>query len=475
MCDSQCCPELAQLCVDASFFVPSVESDCVYYLYLGIYYLDLANRCLFLTSTQVTKDFDLTIGPNKKSIATVSVNFNIDSTNHTITMDEPTIEGKNLHVSGGDVNTDDIIYSCNDGFSNGMLTFENLFTIEKVSNFETNKPTYDVKLNGVKLYQFNFTDLYEELRDTVPTEWDCCKYCIVNTPSIVLSSSIEDGIYQSSKVEQYVASLDNVTAIDEDQAINIANAALCLQLRANKNVLNAEATIADSVSFPPGDYDVCVSYKDCEGNFQNLHIFRITINQNDTIVGKWGRHTTKSGLVIASPKDSAKLKAVEGSTKVNITVCGSLEGVFNNTNDFVLCVENIVQLFPLFDTEGLITSSEGVKPWADVEFNVEHESYPFLYATLANTKLYLAIKYVCVVPDETSQETSKPHQMCKGQLNPFDNSKSTAAPGFTFIRGYTIAEITNMMDHPLLGSHLSREVTLCISSNDIATSDACQA
>lgn len=489
MCDSQCCPESAQLCVDASFFVPmTYDSDCVYFLnFENVNVYLSSDSAKYLPSTTGTTEFnwDLnTININGTKIANIKTKVNSDSSTQKISLESISIEGLNRHLS---IN-DDVIYdNSSASAANGMLTLNNLLSLVELTDteYKNDKGYAQLTLSEQKrtgryfhiMLNSDVNNYIGELYFQIINDWDentkeatvDFNLTILNLEAYPNAPDNTNGFNPIANISstnvpfpipQYIASLDDagITHDNQNLAINISNAALMLQLRANKNVLNADADIADPENFPAGDYDICVSFKDCEGEFVNLNVFRITIKQDRTIVGKWGKDTTKSNQIIADKHDSAMLKST--LYKAVVSSCGSLDGVFNNTNDFVICVEKIMQLFPLFGEDSLITIDDSVT----AQFNTAHENYPVLYATLGNTKLYLSIKYVVCIHDEHCID-EKPHQMCKGQLNPFDKQ------GQTYIKGYTIAEITNMMDHPVMESNLSREITLCISSNDVLESD----
>lgn len=480
MCDSQSCPESAQLCVDASFFVPMMQ-DNVY-----VYYLDFTNVSAPSIDSKSTKQISTsaddsqtitwTIKSANATIAKVSAVYESNHLTGSISKKSTVIEGANVHVAASDM----LIRNGNDTMDSGFLNLSNNLSLK--ANPANQELIYDVILNGDTnnvIFGITFTaaawdnaknyvDLSSLLALTAGS-----KKTYPNEPNMQLGFNPPANATSTNvpfPIPQFIASCDDAvnTSDGQDLAMNIVNANLLLQLRANKNVLNAGADVADPEDFPAGDYDVCVSFKDCEGDFANLNVFRITIKQDRTIVGKWGKDTTKSGSLIADKHDSAILKTA--LYKADVSVSGSLNGVFNNTNDFVVCIEKVVQLFPLVGSGNLIQISSDT---VTAEFNTQHEEYPFLFAALANTKLYLSIKYIVAVPDDNQDDpVKKAHQMCKGQLNPFDNTKSVSRPGYTFIKGYTIAEITNMMDHPVMQSNLSREITLCISSEDVLASNA---
>jgi hypothetical protein len=442
-----------------------------------VYYLDFSAAAhttedkLFISQVSAdVKTVKYALKQGTAKFANLFATFVSDPSKSEIKLQNLSIEGLNVHAKS----SDNLIYretgatppAALVAATSGMVTLDNLLTLKRQTPTSN---VYDVILDGDDENNVIFTLTY------VSVGWDVETSVELSTAQFTVGAkkTYPNLPVTGGKVAEYIANLDATSfAVEshyqQNHAENIANASLLLQLRANKNVLNASADIADPETFLPGDYDVCVSFKDCDGEFSNLNVFRITLTQDNKIVGKWGKNTTKCGSVIAANHDSAKLKSATGSSsKANVSVCGSLNGVFNNTNDFVLCIENVMQLFSLFGTDALIEDAGDNVP----VFNMEHDEYPVLFAALANTKLYLSIRYVCIAADSESSTASKPHQMCRGQLNPFDNSRTQSNSGYTFIKGYTIAEITNMMDHPLMQSNLSREITLCISNQDVLESD----
>lgn len=501
-CDSQCCPDTAQLCVDASFFVPNMLNEDPTAQYIDFYTVSNDKDGLIKEqefkpdtlqkqfSTVVTTNHHVDIVVNattvakKKTLARVTFPIKVDGINEKITIEDPSIVGY------------DVLFSDTDTFNNEnvvnpktlrMLKLAGRVTIDRASDYLDNQLSeqqsnlkYDISFAGIRVFKLLIMfgkDGNDNLNILRWTDFSSSVLSLKDEKGIkakFLNIAANENVPGGNK---FFTNANSVNPdIDEDIALpfmntsglsidnqeqDIAAASLCLQLRANKNVLNAEADNADPESYPDGDYDVCLTYKDCEGNFENSHVFRITI-RNGQITAKWGKDTNKYNVVIAAPHDLAKLK------KVNVSVCGSIAGVFNNTNDFVMCIENVMQTTSLIDASGLIVpkTDSSLKPYsyAEVEWNENFEEQ-YRIATLANSKLYLSVKYVSIV-DEQTQDAQRPHQVCPGTLNPWSNG-AIKSNGYVTIRGFVIAEITNMMDHPLMSSKLSREVTLCLSAGDI--------
>lgn len=300
-----------------------------------------------------------------------------------------------------------------------------------------------------------------------------------------------DGIPQSIVNTSGIPSGDDATY---EQCVG--EACLCLQLRANKNTLIANEannnTLATIPEFPDGKYDVCISYKPCatlvdNGNgdnsvsadWENAHVFRI-FKDGENLTGTWGKDTNKDGLPIGCPGDHAKLLGI-----ADVSTCGKLQNVMNNDDDFVVCISNVMQTFSLFGIDkstSLIrtTTNLTVKPFVskNTKINKKNKWYK---AQLANTKLYVSLKYVCIVPvsgTDVQEKTSyAPYQCCPGTLNPYEKLITRKASNgesvkYRQIKGFTNKEITHMQDHPLHGSGVSRECTLCMYNPCIDAADA---
>jgi hypothetical protein len=477
-CYTDCCPETAQLCVDASFFVPQNVDGC-YVTYLNFYAGNPSDRLRFDTlkpiyiyqyETGVTNySADLLWldqSVSKKVVGTFKFDVKVDELKQTIVVQNASIEGKNVALGESDLLSTQAGITTNDCYINYLKYAGNLTLGDPVPPTSSAvNTTYEVKLAGIKIGTISLKTVWSWLGGNASTQ-------SIGIPA-ELSLSVESGnFFTSGKTS------DNSTLVSENllsvilkngqttqvvtQPMNIGDACLCLQLRANKNVLNAAAENADPESFPPGTYDVCISYKPCEGVFENLSVFRIEITSDQTIKATWGKDTNKNNQVIKTPYDSVKLN------KVNVTVCGDIVGVFNNTNDFALCIENVMQCFSLVGLNGLVKSKVGnsdVKPLSSGVLIFNPDKLEHIKAELANSKLYFSIRYVSVIP-EKEETLPKPLNCCAGTLNPFSNSNAVA-PGYIKIKGFCTCEITHMQDHPLNGSRLSREVTCCLSKEFI--------
>jgi hypothetical protein len=96
---------------------------------------------------------------------------------------------------------------------------------------------------------------------------------------------------------------------------------------------------------------------------------------------------------------------------------------------------------------------------------------------LANSKLYITIKYECWVPGSSlpgppPDEIPKPS--CPGSLNPFNpvGNNGLTIPGYYKVKGFSNCEIVTMLDHPLQGSTpkgsgLPKETTCCVTTENI--------
>jgi hypothetical protein len=494
MCDLACCPDSGQLCVDAQFFVPSDVNSCkVNYLdlcpYLKKWNSELILPYQVATSTYSANLYLNDLGSKNDEVGKLSFEISVDQTKQKITVGEPNVVGydKKLEKPYED-------YPC----VIDAIYFGNKFSLDLIAdNHNSKKRYYWLKLAGVKIailemkYDYEYsgfnnghsidlkkpklicyskdttqgdlTDVNDALDPSEPKIYpprnkEASANPFYNSGSVTVDTEADpDKKNDTRAVSEDLINLvffNGIGSNDVTQAMRIGDASLILQLRANKNVLSKSGDNADPDNFPPGVYDVCITYKPCDGDFENFHVFRVTITDN-SISATWGKDTDKNGVSIKSIKDSAKLK------KINVTVCGDIVGVFQNTNDFVMYIENVMQLTSLVGSQSIVKATAGDKPYSAGVLEFNGNDYKYIKAELANSKLYLAVKYVSVIPDDEKAQ-KQPIDCCPGTLNPFSNSNHVN-PGFVNIKGFCMREITHMQDHPLHGSNLSREVTVCLS------------
>jgi len=251
----------------------------------------------------------------------------------------------------------------------------------------------------------------------------------------------------------------------------ITDGMLCLQLRANKNVFhNVPSDYNSDPSYlPNGSYEVCLTYKHCSGEFENLSLFRIDLTKEAAtpIAAYWGRHTSKRGLVIQNG-DITDLtgyyKGTNNNNRATVGVCGTVEQVYNNANDFVVCIQDVLQCFNLDD---ILTPAGGdLESATGLTDAVKNNP-----ALLANSKLYVTIKYEVLVPGTSCPGFNDPVPVssCPGSLNPFSTVSicGRQVPGHYKVKGFSMCEIVSLIDHPLQGSGLPKETTCCVTHDNI--------
>lgn len=489
MCGDECCPDETQLCVDAQFFVPECDIDDCYGTYLdfaGIYGLYLNTAGIYVDTTVNNNNnvtFDLYVNnltaPTTK-IGSVKLNYTITTNSTDPNKVDLTWNRNNI----GTITGINIVPGTNDSWVHisdsttckaNMVNFANLLTMSiGTMTFSgitgvtsaTIKNILEIKYAGQAVYQVSLADS-AGLSSNASTA--LFSTFLQQTTSTNFANQVYPADYTTpQRLSQALVetSPKNPTPKDGCQAANIAEADLILQMRANKNVLQQDEN-NNGNAFKDGKYDLCISYKPCENNkWENRHIMRIEKSGN-IITQTWGTETNKSGNVVVSSNDTALLSDENDKQFIKITTCGNVQDVFNNINDFTLHIENVMQAFSLFSKSGLIqplSSVTGPKPYESNEVVLSNDK--FIRAKLANCKLYLSLKYVCLVTinPTTSQN---PVNICPGTLSPFTNT-GVSGTTYTSVKGFITEELTHMEDHPLHGSKLSRERTLCLKNTDVA-------
>lgn len=251
----------------------------------------------------------------------------------------------------------------------------------------------------------------------------------------------------------------------------VADTALCLQLRANKNNFKGRYCCKND-DFPDGFYDICISCKPCmvkgpneESKWENFHIIRIHKN-NDKMKAFWGKHTNKYNEELQDHEDMAILNKIS-----TITICGNIQDVMNNENDMAIYISNIIQSFSIFgyDVDSLFTrrgddSTTQIdnvsKPWLGRDVSL-HNTNKNTYSKLANTKLYLSLKHIDILhfkPCKTNQKNC-----CKDTLNPYIDNQSKE---ITKIKKFINKELIHLHSDTFY-NHGSTNITICLTKKCI--------
>jgi hypothetical protein len=463
-CNDICCPRNGQLCVDASFFVPEF-TDCavgglyfcpdmlelspLYYVdpsyYLNLYYLSNNSYCVDVYWNDGTK------------IAKINTNWSVNPQDtDDYCFDNATVTGCNL--IGADVMTgyyfnNDDMFPC----PPECLLFNNNLTLDEspCPLDPDNKVLLLLKLAGKTIFEITLdrcsTDLLVQVTTNCPDVPGCT--------NPFYTRKVSDKYYVSELIAKgekglYTAGPNGL------HASRIGESCLCLQLRANRNLLSQEECDPEDPGcsyFYKGDYEVCVVFKDCEGNFKSLSVVRL--NVGDTLSAYWGKDTNRYDTALTEHTDSG----IVLNKAAKVSSCGHVSGVYNNTNDLVICIENVMQAFP-----GLGSVVDGVVECVNVPSDcLTLPTRKTIKSELANSKLYVAIKSVSICPG-ILPPTNDPVPACRGTLNPFvPRDPCPVPPKCVKVNGFTNCEVVSMNDHPLHGSDLSRDVTCCLTNEDI--------
>jgi hypothetical protein len=491
-CNYNCCEDTTQLCVDAQFFVPECDIDLCYATRLVF---DGANTGLRVSGLSQLIDtavgdheveFDLVVGTTPLIVGKLKLEYEItadpsNSANRILAWKSGpgSVSGINVVPPVSDSAWITLSTSTS-GCQVNMVNFANLLSsVRGTTTFSPLSNTTDiieVKYAGQGVYQIRLTVPLAPFSSTpsgpafstflqLSSDYDM-NWANQNFPPSA------PGLLSQALVE---TSLSGSAPIPACQAQNIAEADLILQLRANKNVLKAGENNESNVEYKSGKYDVCISYKPCElGSWENKHVFRIE-KTDSVVIAKWGSDTNKNGAVILE-NDCALLRDDKGNFGIKLTSCGLVQNVYDNKNDFALHIENVMQSFSLVGQDGLVVPNGtilGPKPYEP--YQVQLSSNKFVRAKLANSKLYISLKFICLVNIPDSEPiTEEPHNCCPGTLNPF-TPNTTVINGITYtqVKGFLTEEITHMQDHPLHGSKLSREGTICFTDECVRSAGEC--
>jgi hypothetical protein len=474
-CNDSCCPSSGQLCVDASFFVPEFNDCTVNYLYFGVPVAGKNNvvqggnidSCIYLTGAgPYTRSANLywgATGWTNYIVGTVTTTWSANSDSSYLCLSGVSLNGAKLNFGGSTQAHVDMYGGCVPEFVNLIDAFTPTRTTppRALPTGSNQDVKYDVNLLGTKI---GVLTVSQECYQVQPQTGGCCQWaCVKVTYGPTNENRYVTGI--SNNVEYVSESLAGGKKSEkfENQAERIGEACLCLQLRANKNVLNNDAGSSnpDASYFPAGDYELCLTRKNCDGVFDNKSLLRLSLSRNTsgtTLVSYWGRDVDS----LYRSKQLTTRDATATICGANVSVCGLVDEVAQNTNDFAVCVENAMQLFDISDiVKG--TDAGKVVPSDNLSLN----ETPTLKARLSNTKLYLTIKYIAIVPVQGQSGDPKPISCCKGSLNPFGPSQGSSGSVVTKVKGFCTCEIVDMNHHSLLGSQISKDITCCVTSEDI--------
>lgn len=492
-CNDVCCPQSGQLCVDASFFVPQCDNECevdsIYFASVsyiqrdGMYFTSNVRLPEGKADIPITWNPDSAVSsPTDPIIGHLTFNYILDDVGGKCSFELNCVEvyGKDLSLGN---NYSQVIPE--EGCTPYTVFFGNHLNIKNLTGLSgdaNNGVNAELYFGGNKIAQIVFgVDGTNSTANGVSDIFKEFYVKVLNGLTITgpLPDTLVEAITISSEIEQNIC-----------EGRSIVEANLCLQLRANKNNLYLEGTEPgqgeDPDSIPDGTYEICLTYKNCSGRFQNRSLIKIH-KQGANLNAFWGRDTSKakgsdpipdcngnpSGrtgtLVIDGDSAMVIGRDTDGNIDVNqgakVTVCGTIQDVLNNCNDFVICVEEVMQSFNLCDIMDAGLNGD----WDTAKFNEAVLRNP---AKLANTKLYLSIKAVCWVPNNnTETQDLPPPGCCAGSLNPFDTTKQSKFNpkklGHYETKGFCTCEITNMLDHPVRNSRLPREITCCLSKDKI--------
>ena len=452
-CVQTCCAE-PQLCVDAQFFVPS------------------SIGCCWATQLKFTAngDTELAIGNPSSTAAGEASTMTVSWGGNTI--GELTIT----------TDAEGTVTACDVAGLNGVPVPEGGAVLNDNGCTAT-------ELNAMGFLTCSFApDGENDLVDLIMEDMVIGTVTVVGTSQSVAFTlgGQSDYVPDDAHIPNSIVEVEPKGGLKNDQAAKIGAACLCLQLRANKNTMFA-GEVNGNEAFPDGVYDICLNHKPCRnsGNWENLHVLRISKTTDTatppvtTVSGVWGADTSASGTAVQDSVAAVFLRPKGTEHDVaRMTVCGSLQKVFENQCDFALCIENVMQAFSLVSANGPVkpvvltpplTKENGPIPHGALELD---RSKVCLKAELANSKLYMTIKVQCQQNIASFDDTTgKP--CCPGGLNPYTPFQFPGQ-GYYSVKGFCLCEITHMQDHPLHCSQLSREVTCCVTKTFIDTLDECE-
>jgi hypothetical protein len=469
-CYDQCCPSTAQLCVDAQLFVPSIISDC---FVSGINFSTLTPTIVEMPVVQagqhtsnITVRFSDPVTPNQ---AYLDVVFNI-----TYTVTAPTtvtIDSINSIISAtGYLVT--VPISSTIVIIDGACTLSELKLNEAQFTVQNTSDCFEVKLGNKVVWKGDFTDLISNLSTS-----DALEVTPVTTPAtytvtfaIVGPTDPLENVACVLSKSLYKFAYENIPGVGEEpQPALIGAANLCLHVRANKNVL-VENEAGINSKFPDGNYSLCITMKDHNGDWDVANIIAFHVN-NGVLTARWGKDMKKKYIEITANEDADIIK----TKNIKVTTSGKPEDVSLNENDFVICIECVNQLSEKFvSVNGIVMPDSTLGVIGSAPYNPStltfNNTVTNLNAKLSNSKMYMALKYMCYVPLSPDAPPQDPYvNHCKGTLDPFAEPVAPGTNGSqkVTLKSFKMVEITNLNDHPYNNSNVSREVSICLTGEEI--------
>lgn len=488
-----CCQDISKLCIDASFFVPS-DVDTCYAINMNFLNAAADNKpasiCESFSSNLSEHNVDIQWFRSSKvngndihnKIAKLKLTSEFINNSYTII---PSIEGytiyNSIHTSTNAADKAPILLS-----EGGTKVRSVNFSTLRLDYAEYGKKLDETSAIGNSELSENYI-LYSLIygnkiigKISFATKINADVDGNLNTNVFIWYNTNEfydNGSGNNTFVSEHLISLMHTNGEELDKLtwpMAISSSSLVLQLRSNANFINGNPKSDDNPdlndeSFSSVIYDVCVNYKKSDGTFDNLSIIKILV-ENNSISAKWGKNTDKNDKVLNDLRDTALLLPA----KLKISVCGNISSVYDNTNDFVIYINNVMQSFDLIGPSKLIHVEDALEnmqistinkpyPVGVISFNENHEDYPLRHVILSNSKLYISIRYICFINKKSDNNTKIVNCPHNGTLNPYNNISERS--GSIKIKGFCMQEITNMNDHPLHGSKLSANTTCCLGGN----------
>lgn len=499
-CYDECCPDEGQLCVDASFFVPeSPDTDCeVNYLYFydgNMSYLYLCDESLYFKTTSqagcaenLSVNWYLPTDYSQQRIGKLTFNYLLEINPIT---NMYFLEVNSINLLGCDttvkdqrlVSVTDSLCMVNTVFAGSRLDTSSTgpFKLTTPLGTPVSSPPIDVTFLGVKIGELTFT------------------ITSGGRVKVLIKSRASNPTYPAAAapISEQIVSTSSQPGTGTAAIHPITQANMCLQLRANKNNLYLGSPNSDAAEMPDGTYEMCLTYKNCNGKFQNRSLIKI-YKSGTEFKAFWGRDTSKargpdktldgkSGTLVRDG-DKAVIRGSDEYQSSEVTVCGTIEGVVNNLNDMVLHISEVMQSFNLSDIfDKFDSESNPVNDW-------EKATISGTPAQLCNTKLYISIKAVCWKEEDMSvpgmpgagTPDTFPPSCCKGSLNPFAGSagfmNGTAGSKNKIVvyktQGFCTCEVVTMGDDPIRMAFKntdntfrpapSRNITCCLTASDAA-------
>jgi hypothetical protein len=489
-CNKNECRVTPQLCVDASIFVP--EDECLCFATAILFNsatledtfdpFDPENQLSTLAAVPETITYNGNLLFGTDVIATVTLTASNSADLTSIVVSPPVIEGFDVAFAGPT-----IFFETNDADSCyvSMLFGDGNYTLTPhVDNpplvFADNAVSpqgpyvYDIRFFGVVIGTFNFS-----LFQPTATTWSFSDIFIDNL-SFYPGDGIDAPVFNNDAV---TVTCLNETEVDvpNTQAENIGAAALILNLRANSNVIGPYDGAAGEC-LKRGIYKLCIAFKPWDigcgcANWEVREIVEYVLC-DEKLKAYWGCSTSKAGQRINGCEDRATL--VTGNLEIQSS--GNACDVFRNVNDFVLTIRNVFQTFsvvgPFGSTSALVVSSilDAPVPFSPVTL-ITNNSIVNSVAKLANSKLYVALRYdcfnsepFCPEPQCLADYKKKDNTVncCVGSLSPFgkhekcwEDKCEDKHKEITSV--FVNKELTNLQDHLFQNSQMSREIQICLT------------